>query len=253
MLPNTPGAAVGEGYERPIDRLYMLLGALQRNGNILGTEYPIYCAGNELTAFVILPEEDALDEVHLNDFARQAMAKLNQLCSHSFHVLGKVAEDALICSCSERSAFALFTTYLTIAPALRCVDCFGYVPLYRIPPEEDCRDFSGLLFWESNYRACDTLQMNCSTGERFATREMSDVNSSLSVRGHDVCADIEKRTGKPTYYYLYRGSGRSVAAERQRKCPKCQGTWLLETPMFEKFDFRCDACHLISNVAFSVR
>jgi len=46
---------------------------------------------------------------------------------------------------------------------------------------------------------------------------------------------------------------RSLSAEMRRKCPGCRGPWLLKKPLHGKFDFRCDKCHLLSNIAWNIR
>ena len=135
---------------------------------------------------------------------------------------------------------------------LRCLRCEGPVPLYRLP-RPISGQYSGVLAWEANYQACDALQMNCAVGERFGARQMSNPASELSRSGIAVCKEIERRTKRPVYYYLYRPNGRSRLAEMRRKCPGCGGAWLLKKPLHEKFDFRCDKCHLLSNIGWDVR
>ncbi len=89
--------------------------------------------------------------------------------------------------------------------------------------------------------------------ERFGLRELSNAGSSLSRRGRAACARIAKVTGTPTYYYLMRSGGRSLAREHERRCPGCNGRWRLEEPWHRLFDFRCDRCRLVSNIAWEVR
>jgi predicted nucleic acid-binding Zn ribbon protein len=141
---------------------------------------------------------------------------------------------------------------LAFEPPLRCIGCNGIVALYRLPRPAKV-EHSGMLFWASNYQACDTLQMNCTVGEQFGTRQMSDLRSSLSRSGVAVCKEIERLTGRPVYYYLHRASGRGRSAEVRRRCPSCRGSWLLNTALHGKFDFKCDKCHLLSNIGWNVR
>ena len=241
----------GDCGDEAVDRVYDLIGVLRRNGNVLSGEL-LSSAQNKLCPHVAVPERDSISPDHLSARVKRALSDGEQRYTLTCTILGPVAEGAAQCSCPERRAFVLFTTFLECSPPLRCIECFGYVPLYRIPAEES-GDFSGLLHWEANYKACDTLQMLCTVGEKFGEREMSNLKSHLSRSGMESCAGIEKRTGKPTYYYLYRGSGRSVQTERQKKCPNCGGEWLLSETLFGRFDFRCDRCRLLSNVAFNLR
>jgi predicted nucleic acid-binding Zn ribbon protein len=126
------------------------------------------------------------------------------------------------------------------------------MPLYRLP-RSTSGEHSALLSWESNYKACDTLQMHCTVGERFGERQLSDPGSSFSRSGLAVCREIEQLTGQPAYYYLYRGDTRRPSAELSRNCPGCDGPWKLKKPLHGKFDFRCDKCRLLSNIAWIVR
>lgn len=104
-----------------------------------------------------------------------------------------------------------------------------------------------------NYQSCDALQMNCAAGEQFGKRQMSDPNSPLSRSGIAVCKEIERLTGRPTYYYLYRDGARSRPADARRSCPICKGQWLMQKPLHGKFDFKCSNCRLLSNIAWNVR
>lgn len=90
-------------------------------------------------------------------------------------------------------------------------------------------------------------------GGRFGIFQLSKHESSLSKRGRDICDRLTFTTGIPTYYYLLKLSGRGLKAEQNRKCPSCNGEWLLEEVLHGVFDFKCDNCRLLSNIAWSVR
>ena len=105
--------------------------------------------------------------------------------------------------------------------------------------------------WQSDYQACDTLQMNCRTGERFGLREMGLPESSLSRQGREICRKIEASTGLPVYYYLHRYRMRPRAADALQPCPACGGAWKLSEPLHDRFDFRCDSCRLLANLSGS--
>jgi predicted nucleic acid-binding Zn ribbon protein len=94
--------------------------------------------------------------------------------------------------------------------------------------------------------------MGCATLERAALRELSRHDSSLSRRGRAITEKITHATTIPTYTYLYRGSGLSRAQELRRRCPSCGDAWALAEP-WRRFDFRCDRCRLVSNIAWNVR
>ncbi len=60
-----------------------------------------------------------------------------------------------------------------------------------------------ILSWETNYISCDSLQMNCEVGERWALNQMQEITSQLSKQGLEICRKIEELTSIPTYYYLH--------------------------------------------------
>ena len=131
-----------------------------------------------------------------NAYVEQGISALAeaQLKQPSIRFLGKIPETAHDCRCARPRSYMLFTTFLDKEPPLRCMHCNGTVPLYRLPHPK-MGEHSGLLSWKSNYQACDSLQMNCTVGERFGTRQLSDPMSSLSRSGVAVCKDIMELTG----------------------------------------------------------
>ncbi len=236
------------------DAVNRLLGSLRMNGQICGREWPIVQLPSACRATVLIPDRDALDTTYHNQYVLDAIRNLTNagLGSPQIAILGRDIDGDSICTCASPTAYILFTNYLSLEPPLKCADCFHSVPLYRIPrPPED--DYYPVIVWQSDYQACDSLQMNCTTLERAATLKLSRADSSLSRQGRDVCCIITEQTGKPVYYYLYRYGGRSRAQECKRRCPSCGGIWLLDTPWHDRFDFRCDTCRLLSNIAWNVR
>lgn len=225
--------------------------ALYWHGRILG-DWLITSQKDGWRVYGTVPAQDALR--HLDDAAiirrRKADLKSAGVATPRARVIGDVPEGQKDCRCGEPSAYYLFTTFLDNGPPLRCIDCNGVTPLYRLPRTIN-NDY--IHSWKSNYQACDTLQIGCAVGVRFAERQMAELGSPLTTRGLAVCDHIRNETGRTVYYYLFRANGRSRAGEVRRKCPKCGGTWLLSKPLHSKFDFRCDKCALLSNIGWNVR
>lgn len=244
------GAADPEGIS---DRINILIGALRMNGQVCGRESPLVASGEDLIATLLIPERDALDEVHANPYVLRALSGLGETGSgHPVaRIVGRDVDSAPPCTCTASGSYILFTTYLSLESPLRCGDCFQPVPLYTVPLDHQ-DDFYDLIVWQSDYQACDSLQMNSTILERAATEEVSRFGSALSTQGRGICTTISSRTGVPTYYYLYRDHGRSEQQERRRRCPCCKKGWLLDTP-WHLFDFRCDTCRILSNIAWDVR
>jgi hypothetical protein len=63
-------------------------------------------------------------------------------------------------------------------------------------PTQD--EYDDVVHWQSNYQACDTLQMNSSVLERAAMREMSRLDSQLTRDGI-----LRYRTGPSTFFGSY--------------------------------------------------
>lgn len=235
------------------DLVNRLLAVWRMNGQVCNREWPITIAENIAFATALIPEPTSLNREISNEYVNKAISELLEKggCLPEVNLKGEDIDSNENCSCTTISSYILYTTYISLESPLRCGDCFCPIPLYKIPPT-DGEEFYNLICWQSDYSSCDSLQMNCGTLERAATREMSRHDSSLSKQGLEVCRIITTSTNIPTYYYLYRNNGRSKNQELQRKCPSCGGEWLLEEQL-HCFDFKCDKCRLLSNIAWNVR
>ena len=235
------------------DEVDVLLGLFRMDGRILGRELLTIRNEKVFKSFLAIPDKDAFKKLDENPYIKERLKKLKNfgLTTPKLKILGEEISESVACRCKDTSAYILFTTYLSIQSPLRCFDCFSPIPLYRISRFET-GDYHRAISWQSDYSACDSLQMNCTTGERFGTREMTDLNSSLSKQGIKICNEVKNLTNKNCYYYLYKYNAKSLKSERERKCPSCGGDWLLSEKFF-KFDFKCDRCHLLSNISFNLR
>ena len=240
-----------EQFEDPI---YSLLAAWYQRGQILRGETVLARRKTSISVFVNLPDSDALNNNHNNVYVQNAYERLQKagLRKPQVQLLSDKPTEGDACRCANRRAFILTTTYLWAESPLRCSNCFRPIPLYQLPPTYDNSDYYDVLQWQADYQACDRLQMGCATGERFGLREMEKLDSSLSKRGIEIGNRITALTKKPVYYYLFRYRGKSREKETQRKCPSCAGEWLLKKRWHTIFDFRCDKCTLLSNLAMSL-
>jgi predicted nucleic acid-binding Zn ribbon protein len=230
-----------------------LLAVLRMNGQICGREWPIAITEIGCIATALLPEAGALDDAHHNQYVRKALEQLEPagLKLPEVVLTGEDVESIGVCGCSYPDTYVLYTMMCALEPPLRCGRCFLPIPLYRLAPTYQ-DEYYDIICWQTDYQACDQLQMNCGALERASMRQLSSVQSALSKAGLEICSRIHDLTGIPTFYYLYRWGARSRKAELGRRCPRCSGEWLLETP-WHLFDFRCDGCHLVSNIAWDVR
>lgn len=227
-----------------------LMASWYKNGQIETSRWHSTRSAHGIEIIAWIPDAKALDAKYDNIYARQARAAL---ASHGvgaprLRVLGVDAGFDVACSCGERPSLIMFTNYCSVASPFRCGRCFRPVPLYTLPHTND-EEHLNVLHWTNDYRACDTLQMHCTTGERFAEFQLYRHDSSLSRNGRAIASMLSSRIGIPVYYFIFFSRGTSLSSERERTCPSCDGSWLLERPWHEQFDFRCDACGLVSNVA----
>lgn len=231
------------------ERLHFVEGyvaSLQKNGSILRNWIVTTC-GNSWIVYGVAPAKDAFRKETRGHLVTQCLVDLKNsgIATPVMRFLYRVPETAAACKCASTKAYFLFTTYLNSEPPVRCIDCNGIVPLYRLP-RPPVGDYSALLRWQSNYHACDTLQMNCTVGERFAEKQMSDLSSNLTQEGLAACRSIREQTGRPVYYYLYRAAARRGSTELARECPGCGGNWRVREPLWGMFDLRCNRCYLLS-------
>jgi predicted nucleic acid-binding Zn ribbon protein len=239
-----------ETRQQVVELVHDVLASWYKHGQVLDG-WVIAERDMEVVAYVVLPFEDALSATFSNAYVRGELAKLAALeGSPMIEALGRYPDLDEVCACGRWEWLLLFTTYLTREPPVRCGGCFRPVPLCRIPTLRDDEHLD-VLHWQADYKACDTLQMHTATGERFGERELYAHDSSLSLRGRRLCDELATAVGVPVYYYLHKTRGRSRELERARLCPSCGGEWALAQRL-HIFDFRCEACKLLSNVACNV-
>jgi predicted nucleic acid-binding Zn ribbon protein len=233
--------------------IYSLLSALRNNGQIIGAEFSV--AKNVLTyhSFVMIPELNSLDKSICNKHVELGFSNLEKLGTTFTHkIIGEEVCSDPVCKCSSPGSYILYTRYLLMNSPLRCGDCFGVIPLYKIPPTDD-DEYKDIIWWQGEYLSFDSIQLSCGFGERYGKRQISRYDSRLSKQGLDICSNISELTGRKTYYYLYRDTSYRRGVEMKRKCPCCGGEWILDKPLHDLFDFCCNKCGLLSNISWAVR
>lgn len=236
--------------EAQTDLINGLLGAWRMNGQVLGKHFPIAQKEQSLDVFIQTPDLDGLSPKYNNKYVKKYQQKLEDGFSlPEIHILGEDPDSSGICKCDSSNAYILYTTYVSLESPLKCSKCFCSVPLYKIPKTAD-DEYHNIISWMSDYQSCDSLQMGCSVGERFAIKQISNMDSSLTTLGLNVCTIIRELTGKKVYYYLYKGSARSYKSEISRLCPCCNGKWYQDEAIHGIFDFKCEKCCLLSNIAW---
>jgi len=227
-----------------------LMGSYRQNGQTQGDFHCKYINENKIVWLPYTLEKDSLNEKYNNFYVNSQIKKIEELCNSTilFKMVGKSCEDyESPCSCNTPEFYILITNYISISSPLKCGTCNKSVPLYRLPHYSD-NGYYQVLSWMTNYISCDSLQMNCKVGERWALNQMQNVNSQLSKQGFKICRRIEELTGIPTYYYLH--NYRKVKGDESLKpCPICNGKWYLKKRMHNFYDFKCDKCKIISTIS----
>lgn len=235
--------------------VYSLLGALERNGQLVpDTGGPVVELPDGYRVFTDIPEATSLRRSRHSKHVHQALRALDEygMKRPVIRVLGRSGDSRPLCRCTTRRELVLWSRFLFSVPPLYCGDCAGVVPFYRLGFTSENANYEDILYWLNLYRSFDSIWIASGAGAQFAYRQLSRPDSELNKEGLQVCRAIEKQTKKPVYYYLYRWYGRSVAAERKRRCPSCGGTWLQKRPWLNAFDFRCHRCRLVSHIAHDV-
>ena len=237
-------------FEESADTINALLSALRMNGQILGREFSLIHKGNRIISYVFVPEVDSLNKKYSNKYVLKYYDELKKLDAKlSQKIIGKELNSSEVCKCKCVNSYILYTDYLTLESPLHCGDCFGVIPLYKIPKTYD-DEYYDIKRWETNYQCCDALQMNCHVGEKFGMKQLSDFKSNLNQDGIDICKKIKCSTGKNIFYYLYHYvSSPKKHTEEKRRCPSCGNEWLLNKKLFNRFDFKCNKCLLLSNIS----
>ncbi len=229
-----------------------LLEAWRANGQVLGREFAVSFHEGEFRARLMLPAPDSLANRHNSPWAKAALKALTdaKLLPPREKLQGQDinANESFE---GESSWQLLYTSSVHMCSPVRSGDNLLPIPLYRLPASFN-GDHKQLIRWQTEWQACDELQMASGTKAEFAAlEEISTTESDLFRRGWDLRGRLEYLTKIPTYYYLYRVGGTSLASERERPCPRCGShEWRLDEPLLDMFHFRCEPCRIVSNLSW---
>ena len=228
-----------------------LITELKYNGQIIGQEFPTLLKDGYFVTQVLCPEEDSLAHLNHNLAVKNAIDRLNDagILQPKITILGQELHSDSTDPAHTPSWQILYTSYVQTCSPIRCGEHFAPIPLYRLPAlANGC--YKQLINWQQDWQACDQLQMNGRTNEFEALAQIGTIDSPLGQQSRQLCQRIEEQSGIPTYYYLYRVGGESLAKEAQRRCPSCGGDWALAQPLHQVLDFKCDCCRLVSNLSW---
>lgn len=235
-----------------IDEFDVLMSYYRGNGQSQGKIESQYINGSRVVSLPFTLEKTSLDGKFNNYYVDKQREKIEDLCKAKIEikVIGKTYDSYKSpCKCKRSDFYTLITNYVTIKSPITCGTCNKPVPLYRLPKYDD-HGYMPILRWETNYVSCDSLQMNCEVGERWALNQMQEVKSTLTKQGLKICQKIESITDTPTYYFLYNYKKNQDEA-LSTVCPNCKGNWRLKDKLHDLYDYKCDDCRLLSTVSFN--
>lgn len=236
-----------------IDEFDFLLASYRGSGQTQGKIESQYIKEKKIVCLPYTLEKKSLGKKFDNFYVNNRKKIVEELCGTKLAIrtIGKSHEGYKgPCSCKKSAFYILFTNYLSIDSPLTCGTCNKSVPLYRLPVYYD-HGYMPILSWQTNYISCDSLQMNCEVGERWALNQMQEPTSQLSRQGLAICRKIEELTSVPTFYYLH-NYRKAKGDQLARPCPVCKKKWNLKTALHGYYDFKCDRCRIVSVVSANV-
>lgn len=231
-----------------------LMGSYCNTGQVQSPYETTFIVNDELVAYQTTIEKGSLSKMYNDEYVNLRIKNLEEWCNAKLktEVIGKAVPFFKgVCKCKTREFFILFTHSFNETSPIDCGTCNRVIPFYKLNLIYD--DRYSLLGWESNYKACDDLQLGCTVGEKWATKQMTEPASDLSKQGIDICKRIKEKTGTPTYYYLYNYRFITHEQDKRRQCPSCGSEWLLKEQLHNFYDFKCDKCRLLSSFTPNTR
>lgn len=231
------------------DRFWALLSSLYDTRQIISNEHCVVRSGDRVSVQVTVPEPDALMH-QTTAYVHKAWNDVERLTGSKVALVpqGQRVEYYHF-DVSARSSFYILR-WGWYSPLI-CGDTHMPIPLYRIPPTNpDALCYDNLRSWENAYKRLYGLWLGSGVGERFAQRQMQELNSKLSEEGRRLCRQIEVLTGVPTYYFLFNYRAWSQKSDRARLCPATSRPWLIEGATEASYiAFKSDEARLVSQLS----
>ncbi|HEX9062428.1 MAG TPA: DUF2310 family Zn-ribbon-containing protein [Clostridia bacterium] len=224
--------------------LSRFISSLTRNGQIIDQHWNIIAEGEVIKFICLAINIDSLDSKYHNNHCKKFLKELNELSFREpdYILIGKTLLMSDVCKCTEPSYYILFTTSSADYSPISCGDCDLAVPLYKFPILNDDEDYYTIRGWETEYQACDSLFMNTRVGEKYGYRQISNINSTLSVEGLEICKKMSSAVGKPFFYFLHKWY-----SPQKDYCPICGEYWRLDECLHDLYTHKCDKCFIMSD------
>lgn len=224
-------------------QLQQLLGRfrllLVRNGLILEGGWQSWLEDGELVWSVVAQDDDAIAEHNMTYDTRDTLAQLIKWCDGLPQVIPmQQCAELPHCTCTSPATYVLCSPAEWAGTPVRCLDCGGSVPLYRLIRDREQREFDDLLHWRKLRRGfLEQLGEKLNSG--YAYRMVNDCMSGLSQEGRRLAAAIQRWTGVLTIYPVF-----SRYEEPPRRCPGCGGDWRNPYTGAIPYKYFCRQCRI---------
>lgn len=197
-----------------------------------------------------IPESTSLNSMHENRWFKE-LEKKNVKITYS--ILGEDIWSPNICKCGQNESYILSAS--RPIPIL-CGICMDSIPLYKLPfTYEADPSYYDIISWNNENRAWGTIEFaSIDKIEKVAHHVLCDIDSEHSKTALEICDTIKKKTKIACYYdFENLKDGVSIKDEISKKCPKCNSDWILKEKLNDRYDFKCDKCHLVSNFSYNIQ
>lgn len=231
------------------------LEALIFQGQILGREWPTALQQDEFYCRVVLPQQDALQKSYHSPRGLVAMEQLadSGLSYPAVSILGQDLMSNHTDPCHDDhqppTSYIWYSRFAQMNSVLYCAEHFAPVPLYQANYRQG-KDYEDVIRWQLQYQALDEVQMQHDSVLLSAEHELQHWHSPLNTTGYALARECANSLQVPVYYALYSGTSQDCQQEIKKCCPQCHGPWHLAQPWHGLFDFKCDRCYLVSNIAW---
>lgn len=167
------------------------------------SDWTLYDQDPEGHVKVLVRGLERLDEEALTRCAVHAGAPARE--TPPFRLLGSQLfedPDETFADPQRLTALVLETSRIYLDTPLRTLDEWRVLPLRSVPGMAE--DFADLHAWVETNEALVHLWISDAIGRITIAKEIMDPASRHNAAGRKVCAQIEQRSGIPTYLYVWR-------------------------------------------------
>lgn len=220
---------------------------LYRNGLTLEGALTISENNGGYSCKVIAVDEKALEKRNFSYDTRVTLSKLTELGGEPQCVPLEKCVLPAHCECERSDYVVLQASAEWEGTPLMCGTCGKSVPLYRLVPDANEREFDDLYGWRRLYRGYMNEHIVGIDGIDYHESYvmLNECVSTLNLIGRRFAGLFEKFGGVPTYYPIFSRYDRIPD-----ECPQCGKRWVNEYTDVIKFSHVCSACRLVSGALF---